>query len=424
MKLLTLLSFILLMLISCSKEPNIIERTNTPELKQRTLAQKSATVFSPFNSSSLTAPKITEIPFSYANNVDAIWGALGRDDAGNIYFGASTHGGEYGTAYLYQYNPVTDQVTPQSDVVTQLKMNGEYEPDARQNKLHSKFYEADDGYLYFSSFDESGESEGVNPYWGGHLWRKKPNDENWEHLLATEEALIAVNTNGRYVYALGYWDHVLYQFDVMTKKVKRIVVGSIGQHITRNFLVDINGHAFVPELSLNEYNETSVSLIELDTNLNIVGRYPMPSYKAENIRHHHGIVGYTSLANGDVYFTTWDNGFYKISINESGPSKLKYLNTFTDTKQYSPSIYPIPGTEMIGGLYKKDKSNYSWLIYQADMNIKESVPVELPEGLRRAFFWGTLTKDDLGNYYAVGWSDSDHSRRGMEPIIVKLTPSE
>jgi hypothetical protein len=44
----------------------------------------------------------------------------------------------------------------------------------------------------------------ILPIHGGHIWRKKPDALNWELIRATKEALIAVNTDGRFVYALGY----------------------------------------------------------------------------------------------------------------------------------------------------------------------------------------------------------------------------
>ena len=76
----------------------------------------------------------------------------------------------------------------------------------------------------------------------------KPFASEWEHLLKTKEALIAVGGGGRWVYALGYFGHVLYQFDTQTKQVQSVRVGSVGGHISRNFLVDLNGHAYVPRI--------------------------------------------------------------------------------------------------------------------------------------------------------------------------------
>lgn len=120
-------------------------------------------------------------------------------------------------------------------------------------------------------------------------------------MLATEEALVAVNTNGRYVYALGYWDHVLYQYDIQTSEVNRVKVGPVKKHVSRNFIVDELGHAYVPQLRINDFNEIEASLAEYDIHLNQIASYPMPSYQSESINEHHGIVAYTSMKNGYIF---------------------------------------------------------------------------------------------------------------------------
>ena len=73
----------------------------------------------------------------------------------------------------------------QGDVLSQLKRLNIYRPGMGQGKLHSKFYQAEDGYLYFSRFDEKGEASEINPTWGGHLWRKLPHSVEWEQADST-----------------------------------------------------------------------------------------------------------------------------------------------------------------------------------------------------------------------------------------------
>ena len=68
-------------------------------------------------------------------------------------------------------------------------------------------------------------------------------------MKATPEALIAVATGGPYVYSLGYFNHVLYQFDTRTKRIRSVAVGAAGGHVSRNFFVDDRGHAFVSRVT-------------------------------------------------------------------------------------------------------------------------------------------------------------------------------
>ena len=249
----------------------------------RSFENQVGTRFTPINSFSFKTPEVREVPLNYDASANAIWGAIGRDDEGKLYLGASTHSGKESTAFLYQYDPKSSTFEPQGNVLGQLKKLGLHQPGMGQNKLHSKFYQADDNYIYFTSFDEQGEDTGVNPTWGGHLWRKKPNDNNWQHLLATPEALIAVNLARNYVYALGYWDHVLYQFNTQNEQVKRVEVGSVADHISRNFLVDPQGHAYVPKVTTNSAGEIQAYLNEYDTDLNLIGSYPLSSSKMTTV---------------------------------------------------------------------------------------------------------------------------------------------
>jgi hypothetical protein len=399
------------------------------QISLRPFDLKVGTKFTPLPLNPFKAPALEEVPIKLPASIDnanAIWGATGRDDEGNIYFGISTHGiaknsgSDSQTAYLYQYNPTTLKTVIQSDVLTELKRAGIYREGMGQNKIHSKIYQANDGYLYFSSLDEAGEDEGVNPTWGGHLWRKKPNASQWEHIISTEEALVAVNTNGRYVYTLGYWDHVLYQFDTKTQKTARIVVGSVSTHVSRNFLVDENGHVFVPSLKENDYNEIEVYLNEYDTQLKLIGQYPMPNYKQDKIKHHHGIVGYTSMENGDILFTTSDGGLYQLKLNTTDEHKLvSHGDMHPDGKAYTASLFTFAGEDFITGLANVKGKGHYWLIFDIASSTSISVKINV-EHLNSPGFWGTLTKDNSGSFYLGGWQKTIDGKKHV-PALIKMS---
>ena len=407
---------LILLLAGCEKatEPNI-------DLPTRSFENRVGTVFTPLPVDLFKAPSIKEIQLPQRDSIDAIWGATGRDDEGYIYIGTSSHGGSYGSAFLYQYNPLTKEIVPQSDVVSQLKYNKVYRKGMRQNKLHSKFYQANDGYLYFSSFDEGGEAEGVNPTWGGNLWRKKPHDENWQHLLATEEALVGVNTNGRYVYALGYWDHVLYQFDTQTGEFNRVVVGSVKKHVSRNFIVDELGHAYVPQLKENDFNEIEAYLVEYDTHLNKVASYPMPSYQGDNINAHHGIVGYTSMKNGDIFFTTSEGSLLQIKPFVQGINKLNNRGLMhPDGEAYIASLFTFAGESYISGVGRiKGTNKYEWLIYEVNSGLAANYALNT-DAYQGLLLYGSLTKNKAGDFVVVGWNKKQGTT-GYQPILLTLS---
>ncbi len=392
------------------------------EFPTRSLENRVGTIFTKLPDDLLKPPVLEQIHLPEQDSIDAIWGATGRDDEGNIYIGTSSHGGNYGSSFLYQYNPLTEQIISQSDTVTQLKYNNVYRQGMRQNKLHSKFYQANDGYIYFSSFDEGGESNGVNPKWGGNLWRKKPHSKNWEHLLATDEALVAVNTNGRYVYALGYWDHVLYQFDIKTSKINRVIVGSVEEHVSRNFIVDELGHAYVPRLTINDFNEIETYLNEYDEKLNLVTSYPIPNYLSNNMTDHHGIIGYTSMKNGDIFFTSSEGGLYQIKAFTKGQSKLKYHGMMhPDGSAYIPSLFSTDGEDILIAFARKRINSklkpFERIIYDVNSAIAINQSLNI-NGLNKVLLYGNLTKDNLGNAYIGGWHRTKKTQKHT-PLLFK-----
>jgi hypothetical protein len=405
-----------ILVISCDQTPE-----PEVELPSRSFENKVGTVFTAVPSNVFKAPTIEEIQLPMQDSIDAIWGATGLDDDGNVYIGMSSHGGNYGSAFLYQYNPITGELVAQSDVVSQLKHNKVYREGMRQNKLHSKFYQADDGYLYFSSFDEEGEAEGINPKWGGNLWRKKPNEKNWQHLLATEEALVGINTNGRFVYALGYWDHVLYQYDTKTGGINRVVVGSVKEHVSRNFIVDELGHVYVPRLVENDFNEIEAHLVEYDIHLKQVASYPMPSYRSDDISAHHGIVGYTSMKNGDIYFTTSEGGLYQIKPFIKGEGKLKNKGLMhPNGEAYIASLFTYAGESYLAGVGRiKGSNQYEWLLYEINSGLTANYALDT-DTYKGLLLYGSLAKSKGGGFFVGGWNKKQ-GIKGYQPVLLKLS---
>src|SRR5262245_14273442 len=194
---------------------------------------------------------------------NAIWGSTGRDHLGNVYFWVSFD--SMSSAHLYEYDPRHGLFHLRGWVLTHMARAGLIEPgklrEHSQVKIHTKILQAPDGFLYFASMDETGEKDDGSqlPTNGSHLWRTKPGSGAWEHLAAVPEGVIACAVGGRFVYYLGYFNHVLYRFDPATKKLEKKVVGSVGGHVSRNFFADDRGNVYVPRVT-----KTEARLVEFD----------------------------------------------------------------------------------------------------------------------------------------------------------------
>lgn len=369
----------------------------------------------------MTAPELRLIAVPSIPGGESIWGATGRDDRGHIWFGVSAYKGRGASAHLFEYISESSRLVDRGDVVSELRRAGLLRPGESQMKIHSKIVQGDDGHLYFASMDESGEkSDGSRlPTWGGHLWRVRLPDYSWEHLLRAPEALIAAAAAPGFIYTLGYFDHVLYQYDCRTGATRSVHVGSAGGHISRNFLADARGHVFVPRLRAMAGADSALAttLVELDTRLQEVGETPIRHYTMTRDDESHGITGLQPLADRSLVFTT-DQGFlYRVHPRGEGRAEVEKLDWFHPLgESYVASLFSYDGVRYLTGLSRR-KDRYEWVVFDLEVGFSDSVPLTIPssEGqpLQLLSLYGSATRDNRGNFYVGGMH-----HRG--PVLVQL----
>ncbi len=379
----------------------------------------TGTTFLPPPKDLLRSPRVRELEVPDAPDATSIWGATGRDVRGHIWVGVSARSPGM-SAYLFEYDPDADRWHDRGAVADQLKTAGIYRVGEGQIKIHSKIIAAEDGLLYFASTDEEGESAdgAVLPRWGGHLWRLHPDSLRWEHLSAVPEGLVAVNGVGRYVYALGYWNHVLYQFDTSTQAIRRTVVGSVAGHVSRNFLVDARGHAYVPRVSTRPDGNVGAQLIEYDTDLQPVAATPLEFYLGRgSVEANHGVVGLAYLSDGRLVFTTHVGQLYVIDPHGSGPAVVKPLGSFhPQGEAYAPSLFSLGGSSLIAGVAQR-RNQFDWVVFELSTGIAAAYPFDT-KGLEKVLLYGSITRDNLGRAYLVGWASNGAG--GQRPLALQI----
>jgi hypothetical protein len=323
------------------------------------------------------------------------------------------------SARLVEYSPATDTFTERGDVVTQLKRAGLWRDGGQQAKIHSKIVEGPDRWLYFASMDESGEREDGTklPTWGGHLWRMNLTTYAWQHLLQTKEALIAVGTGGGAVYALGYFGHVLYRYDTRTGSTRRLEVGSVDGHISRNVLVDGRGHVYVPRLTATVGADGSrrvrVALVEFDSDLVEIHETTIPNehYLGNaSPTTSHGIVGLQTMADGVIYFTTHAGFLGRVTPpqqNErSGAAEVVGMGWFhPEGSSFAASLFTPDGEHALASLVQRAGA---WEWVSCDLGTRECsvaplvVPGRTAPALGRTLLYGSSTRDNNGGHYVVG----------------------
>ena len=391
-----------------------------PSLQPRSYEERTGSVFLLVPKSPLQAPSVRELRLPPFADATSVWGATGRDLRGRIWLGVSAQSSGM-SAHLFQYDPEADAWHDRGAVVVQLQAAGLYRQGEGQIKIHSKIIVADDGWLYFASTDEDGEHEDgtVLPRWGGHLWRLNPDNARWQHLLAVPEGLVAVSGVGRYVYALGYWGHVLYQYDTATGKTKRTVVGSVGGHVSRNFLADVNGHVYVPRVTMQRGGKASAALVEYDSDLQELVATPLHFYLGpqESAKDNHGIVGLAYLADGHLVFTTHRGHLYLIELQHGSPAKVTAIGWFHPKGEtYTPSLFALDGHSLLAGVTQRG-SRFEWVVFALQTRRATALPLDT-KGMHDVLLYGSVSRDHAGRFYVGGWAANQTG--GQRPLVLQL----
>ena len=370
----------------------------------------------------LRAPKAVYIPTPEFDGSNSIFGAVGRDSRGHIWFGISAKGVETPSAHLFEFDPATGKMTDRGDVVSALKSTGVYRDGDQQMKIHSRIVQADDGHIYFASMDEEGEEvePEVLPTWGGHLWRLRLPERKWEHLARTPEALIAAAEGGRWVYALGYWGHVLYQYDCKTGKVRKVKVGAFDGHVSRNILADPRGHVYVPRVTPGANGDGAEAvLIEYDENLKEVAQLPLAHYLKGSPGKSQGITGFVKLPGGAIAFLTQYGHVALLRPSATGPATIKNIGWLHPRgRSATHSLFTDSTGQYLMGAAKRGK-RYQWVVYDLKTRQGRTFPfrigLEDPKSHRRDLY-GTAVRDNAGACYLVGGNS------GRNPIVVQVRP--
>jgi hypothetical protein len=241
-----------------------------------------------------------------------------------------------------------------------------------------------------------------------------PAQGGWEHLLATREALMAVGTTGRHVYALGYFDHVLHVYDTETGETRSTTIGAAAGHVSRNLVVGPDEHAFVPRVTADASGGFRAELVELDPTLTEVAAHPLPDY-LEGVKPagHHGIVGVSYLADDRVAFTTHTGRLYLVVPTPGGAATVKALGYFhPDGAAYAPSLFAFSGETLVAGVARREHGAFEWVVHDVDSGLAGAFALDTGD-LPQLLLYGSVTRDDAGRFYVGGWSN-------QRPVVLQI----
>lgn len=399
-------------------------RTADSALISASYEELTGSVFSASAGASQRGPRTKVLDVPDFEGATAIWGSTGRDRRGHLWFGFSASGNG-GSARLYEFDPQGEAWHERGRVVDRLRAIGMLRPGEGQNKIHSRIVGGSDGWLYFCSSDEEGEREDGSalPRWGGHLWRVDPETGKWQHLLATPEALIAASAVGRYVYALGYWGHLLVQYDTLSGTHRKLTVGSLGGHVSRNLISDLRGHVFVPRVQRDARGQPSATLVEFDTGLRQIAATPLQDYLGRgDPADSHGITGLAYLPDGRIAFLTGRGGLYLIERDSGAPAdrpaRVRALGwVHPDGEAPATGLFSLGDAARLAAIVS-GKRGHEWVVSDLRTGASSAHPIDVKD-LREVLLYGSVARDNAGNAYAVGWRAIP---RGKGPLVLRIEP--
>ena len=228
---------------------------------------------------------------------------------------------------------------------------------------------------------------------------------------------------GRYVYALGYWDHVLYQYDTLIGTTKRKLIGSVGGHISRNLVADARGHVFVPRVRRAANGALSAALVELDSELREIAATPLDAYLGKGVPDgNHGITGLAYIRDGRILFLTARGFLYSLAPpnpKAPGPAlKVRALGWIHPRGEaYAASLFSLGDSASIAAI-STGQRGYEWVVMDLSTGISSAFPLDT-QGLKDVLLYGSISRDNRGRAYAVGWQAIP---RGKGPLLLQIEP--
>jgi hypothetical protein len=145
----------------------------------------------------------------------------------------------------------------------------------------------------------------------------------------------------------------------------------------------------------------------------------MTAYKHKKFDQHHGIVSYTGMLNGDIYFTTSEGTLFRLNYDPSGAEKLKSLGLFNpEGEAYTAGLFSIDGKQFMVGLSKCESlDTYELLVRENQSGVTANYPLKQFKQ-HDYLFYGSATQDEFGNIYVVGVDVKNRSNH--HPRVFKI----
>lgn len=224
-----------------------------------------------------TAPRVdvtlfTGLPTGDKGTLWSSWGDGGVARNGKYYTSLGDHRGTDANSFVYEYDPVTKKLRRVVDVARAI---GQKPGAYGHGKIHSGIHEADDGWLYFSTYwgkHREVEAAFGPDYQGSLLLRYHPETEELENLgaIVPRRGLPAsyFDAKRNLLYFHAVYDGGVSVYDIRARKLK-FQSGDSTTEGNRAFMGDARGRVFftAPDGTLHFYDPESNEVVPSKTEL-------------------------------------------------------------------------------------------------------------------------------------------------------------
>lgn len=353
-------------------------------------------------------PRIESLAADWPNGSMAVWGSLARGHHGEIVVGVSVEAKRDASATLLAYDPRENRWSSRGHVTASI----ETPKGVSQNKIHTRFHPLSSGDIVFASMDESGELDdgSLLPTYGSYLWKVDPANR-WTLLKNVPEGIIASAAGGDAVWFLGYFGHVVYRYDVKTEAITQTRVGATGGHVSRNFVVDDRGHAFVPRVRSGR-----ASLVELNPEMDEVAVTPLTDYDCAPNADSHGIVSWARLTDGTLAIVTDGGRLYTI---DRGKVTDRGLMHPAGQASLTCLISPDGAHRLVAIGHRKGLSDWVEFDLTGNRGTAKPITIPVPDGATNLLVYGSGVRDQDGRWYVAG-AFAAKGEKNLTPAIWRI----
>nr|MCH9674460.1 hypothetical protein [Gammaproteobacteria bacterium] len=223
--------------------------------------------------------------------------------------------------------------------------------------------------------------------------------------------------------------HVLPNSSLLDGQHRKVVVGSSCGHVSRNFIVDLNGHANVPRLIRNpavpadapcRSQDYVAELVEYGPSLREMSALPLGNYLATKApSESHGIVSFTALADETFVFATHDGSLYHLlPLGDTKALLLEQGYLHPDGAAHVTGLFSPDGARFIAGVGRTRGGKFSWL--RRDLKERRSAASELTGDALNgvALLYGSMARDPRGTFYVAGRKTA--SDGSPQPTVLQI----